>query len=126
LKKENLAVELSAGVSSGCSIDENTMYNLFSLEIQLTEKGLANWVIVVKFVNQYLNLLLEKGIEKRIYDEIQQISNISFGLYLSDEILVIFFDWNGKNDLDFMDEQQPDDLAERLSIEMMPYLKRDR
>ena len=73
LIEEGLALEL--GSSHYITMD---LFTRFQISIQLTKKGLQNYNEVLKFVFNYLKMLKEKGIEKRIFDEIKQVKSIKF------------------------------------------------
>eukprot|EP01036_Dinobryon_divergens_P028604 gene28604-37575_t len=105
LKRLQLATNLSAGVDSSSNFDSNSMFSIFSLSIQLSESGLANWVAVVFHLCRYIDLLKSDGIREWVFQELKQIAQVSF---------------------DFMDEEEEEDLAERLSVEMLPLHGRDR
>ena len=73
LIEEGFALEL--GSSHYITMD---LFTQFQISIQLTTKGLQNYNEVLKFVFNYLQMLKEKGIEKRIFDEIKQVKSIKF------------------------------------------------
>ena len=50
----------------------------FSVEILLTEKGLANYEAVLAVIFKYSQRLLEVGPQQFIFDEIMQIGQINF------------------------------------------------
>ena len=73
LKREGFAQCLRAG---GRRIGFNNF--LFSLEVNLTEKGVQNTDIVIQRCYQAIALLKKKGIPRRIFEEIRHISTIEY------------------------------------------------
>lgn len=72
-KKNELATGLSAGsqhISSG--------YDLFVINVKLTEAGLQNYEYVLEAVFQYLKLLNSTKPEEWIYEELKAISEADF------------------------------------------------
>jgi secreted Zn-dependent insulinase-like peptidase len=92
LKSESLATGLSAGVSES-NFDDNSMFSLFEVSVQLTERGLANWVYVAQAVHAYLRMLRVNPLEKRIFDEVQQVCNLAYRKSPATHPLVISADW---------------------------------
>ena len=81
LKRLQLATNLSAGVDSSSNFDSNSMFSIFSLSIQLSESGLANWVAVVFHLCRYIDLLKSDGIQEWVFQELKQIAQVSFGMH---------------------------------------------
>lgn len=73
LVKEGLAYELSAG-----SNDEYHSYTEFSVTITLTDKGFENHRLVTEYMFYYIEMLKSKGIQERVFKEIQHIRSIKF------------------------------------------------
>ncbi|MED5241554.1 MAG: insulinase family protein [SAR324 cluster bacterium] len=73
LKRENLATALSAG--GGIS---NKSFSSFDVNIQLTPKGLRNYLRVIRNVFQYLRLLRSTGLPRYVYDEVKLMSEIDY------------------------------------------------
>ncbi|XP_057696345.1 nardilysin [Corythoichthys intestinalis] len=77
LRRKCWALALFGG-NSETGFDQNTTYSIFSVTINLTEQGFANFYQVVHLVFQYLKLLQTLGPQKRIYEEIQKIEDNEF------------------------------------------------
>lgn len=73
LKRQQLTEKLRCG---GEKIGTGTM--LFFLEISLTEKGVKNANDVIEKIYQAIASYKEKGIPKRLFDELQQITKIQY------------------------------------------------
>ncbi|CAD8058440.1 unnamed protein product [Paramecium sonneborni] len=73
LIKEDLAQELSSGPS-------NTMkqFSDMSIRIKLTQKGLQQYLKVIQYVQEYIELLKQKGPQEWIFKEIQAIKKLEF------------------------------------------------
>ncbi|CAD8060302.1 unnamed protein product [Paramecium sonneborni] len=73
LIKEDLAQELSAGPS-------NTMkqFSEMQIRIKLTKKGLQQYLKVIQYVQEYIELLKQKGPQEWIFKEIQAIKKLEF------------------------------------------------
>ena len=104
LKSLGLATSLSAGVNPSQS-DNNSIYSFFGISVYLTERGLANWIYVVKLVYLYIDLLKREGPQEWIFRELQQVAQI---------------------DYDHLDDEEEEDFVERLSVDMRPSLGVDR
>lgn len=83
LKKHNWAVSTCTG-SEETGFEHNSMYTLFTVEVSLTEEGYSHINEVIEAIFSYLKLLRENGIERRIFEEMQKIADISFK-YAEDE-----------------------------------------
>jgi len=70
---QGFATELSSGYST-----ELNLFTKFSINVQLTKKGLANHQEVCRIVFEYLKMLREKGPDRRIFDEIHKICKVNF------------------------------------------------
>lgn len=104
LKTIGYAMGLSAGVTednSSC----NSMFAIFRIAITLTAEGLSNWIIVVRHVALYLQMLRTQGPQMWVFEELQKISRIDF---------------------DYLDEEEEEEFVERLSIEMSSLYGRSR
>lgn len=73
LKESGYANELSAG---GHTISDGNAF--FVVSIELTDKGLKNYESVIHAVFQYVKMLKLSLPEKRIYTELQDITNATF------------------------------------------------
>ncbi|MEJ2045005.1 MAG: insulinase family protein [Reinekea sp.] len=73
LKEKGWAETLSARTES--LTDSNTT---FSVSIQLTPEGLAHWSEVGERLFANINLIAAEGIQPRIYEELKNLSEISF------------------------------------------------
>ncbi|CAK67395.1 unnamed protein product (macronuclear) [Paramecium tetraurelia] len=73
LIKEDLAQELSAGPS-------NTMklFSEMTIRIKLTQKGLQQYQKVIQYVQEYIELLKQKGPQEWIFKEISAIKKLEF------------------------------------------------
>ena len=49
------------------------------MEVELTGKGLANWVVVVDYVYQYLAIVRSAGPQRWIFDELQALAKLNYG-----------------------------------------------
>jgi insulysin len=73
LKKYNLADELA------CCHDESFSFcGFLSVEVKLTEKGLANYETVAEIIFAYVEFLKEKEPEAYIFHELKQIAEAQF------------------------------------------------
>ena len=70
---EGLALELSSGYDT-----EINQFTKFSITIQLTKKGMSNYKEVCAIIFKYLQMLKQKGTEKRIFEEIQSVYKMKF------------------------------------------------
>ena len=59
----------------------NSHFSIFQLSVILTVKGLVQWMRVTAIVYQYIHMLKEEGIQKWVFDELQQLGQIEFGGY---------------------------------------------
>lgn len=73
LKKRNLAIKLDSSVYE--SYDKFTVY---SISMELTDEGLNQIDSVLKLTFNYINKIKKAKKEKKIYDEIKKIYDISF------------------------------------------------
>ena len=58
--------------------EHNSTYALFSININLTEKGMEEVEQVIGTVFQYIDMLKKHGPDSRIWKEIQTIEELSF------------------------------------------------
>ena len=105
LKHVGYASYLSAGCDMESNFDNNSLFSLFRLTINLTSKGLSNWPYVVDTVMRYVYMAKVQGPQEWIYAEIKKVAAL---------------------DYDYLDEGEEEELAERLCVEMCPLLGRDR
>jgi len=101
LKDEGWASELTAG-TGGDNFSHSSNCMIFTVEIDLTDKGLIHWTQVVKAVFQYLEMLRrypKGGLPAYLHEETKQIAQMSF---------------------QFMQEKDPCDLVIDLSERMLP------
>ena len=59
------------------------MFSVFWLTITLTEKGVANWIFVVKQVYDYIFMNKENKPQKWIFDELKLIASAQFGTLIN-------------------------------------------
>lgn len=77
LRQKVWALDLASGNDESGS-DHNSTYALFSINISLTERGMAEIEQVIGAVFQYINMLKIQGPDERIWREIQTIEDLSF------------------------------------------------
>jgi len=68
---------LATGVSSSYN-PEREIFTVFSVEVDLTKKGLANYEKVCSIVFGYINMMKKKGAEKWIFEELNKILKFQF------------------------------------------------
>jgi nardilysin len=90
LKRLEYSSSVSAGVSEG-NMDNNTMFSVFNITVNLSSKGLANWFTVANVVFVYLHSLKEAGPQEWVYEELRQMADLSF-TYLEEEEEVLLRD----------------------------------
>jgi insulysin len=73
LKDKGLATGLSAGEGT-----QTSDYGSFSIHIQLTQRGLEQYLDVIKDCFSYIRLLKEQGIPTHIFNEIQRMAELDF------------------------------------------------
>ncbi|WP_437888465.1 pitrilysin [Phytobacter sp. V91] len=70
------------GLAEGIRGDSDPVVNgnsgVLAISVTLTDKGLANRDTVVAAIFSYLNLLREKGVDKRYFDELAHILDLDF------------------------------------------------
>jgi nardilysin len=124
LKSFDYANSLSAGLS-GSNTEENSMFTLFTANITLSNRGLANWPHVVKIFHSYLDMIRCTPVEhlKYIHDENKAIDTIKFGKL--DYHQTYDAHVNGLTCIlcrvDFIDEEEEEEFVERLAALMLPY-----
>ena len=64
------------------------MFSIFSLSIQLSESGLANWIAVVFHLCRYIDLLKSDGVQEWIFQELKQIAQVGFGIHALSFLIV--------------------------------------
>lgn len=77
LKELNYAQSLCAGTSD--NMTDNSMFTCLELSVTLTERGIANWPLVVLIVHQYLAMLRHVGPQEWIFKELQRTHELSYG-----------------------------------------------
>jgi secreted Zn-dependent insulinase-like peptidase len=55
------------------------MFSLFVIRITLTESGVANWILAVRVIFEYIGMLAFHGPQKWIFDELSQIAQLEYG-----------------------------------------------
>jgi secreted Zn-dependent insulinase-like peptidase len=105
LKEIGYANYLSAGCDPDDNFENNSMFSLFKVLVNLTSKGLANWPFVTEVVMRYVNMLIVQGPQRWFYDELRSIQQLEFT---------------------YLDEEEEEDLAERLCMYMCPLYARER
>lgn len=73
LKKQNLALELSAGVSN---ISRNN--SIFEVLIKLSNDGVKDYEKVIEYFFAYINMLKKDGLKKYYYEDIKSIAEINY------------------------------------------------
>jgi insulysin len=73
LKDKGLATGLSAGASV-----QTSDYGSFSIHIQLTQKGVQQYLDVVKYCFSYIQLLKEQGVPSYIFKENQHVAELDY------------------------------------------------
>lgn len=74
LQKQGLADDVNAGADP--MTDRNS--GVFAITVSLTDKGLAQRDDVVAAIFSYINMLREKGIDKRYFDEVSHVLALDF------------------------------------------------
>lgn len=77
LRKKMWCIDIFSGNGEG-GFEHSSMYALFSLALILTDEGYKHLKEVLEAVFSYINMLRCNGLQKRIFDEIQQIEKINF------------------------------------------------
>ena len=98
-----LALDLSCG-NDESGFEHNSTYALFSVNINLTEKGMEEVEQVIEAVFQYLNMLKKHGPDLRFWKEIQTIEELNFR---------------------YQEDCPPIENVENLSINMHKYASKD-
>ena len=70
-------MDLASG-NDESGFEHNSTYASFSINISLTERGMAELEQVIHAVFQYIDMLKERGPDRRIWSEIQAIERLSF------------------------------------------------
>ena len=95
LKRDNLITDLVSSSENNANI-----FTVVELNINLTKKGFDNYKEVIKIVLKYLNIIKEKKICKRYFDELKKINQIQF---------------------DFREKEKPIDFVEKYVERLMLY-----
>lgn len=77
LKKQLWTTEISVG-DGGDGTEENSLFTLFSMTFNLTQKGITHIEKILHYLFSYLNMFKEIGPQERIFKEIQVIADTSF------------------------------------------------
>lgn len=85
--KKNLWVLGTTTGNDETGTENNSLYTLFTVQLNLTEDGYKNIPQVVESVFSYIKMLKKIGPQQRVFDEIQAISNMAFK-YLKEETAV--------------------------------------
>ncbi|QQP40772.1 Nardilysin (Narginine dibasic convertase), partial [Caligus rogercresseyi] len=72
-----LALDLSAG-NSGYGFDNNSTGTIFSISVELTQKGFHELDSVIQAIYSYISMISAEGPSPRIYEEIQRMQQIDF------------------------------------------------
>lgn len=104
LKRQGYASGITAGISSG-NMDSNSMFSMFNVAVSLTPRGLANWHAVCSVFFAYVGMLKTSGPQPWIYEELREMGDIA---------------------LAHVEEQDEEEFAETLAIDMLPYQQRAR
>lgn len=84
------------GLVEGIRADSDPVVNgnsgVLAISATLTDKGLANRDEVVAAIFSYLNLLREKGVDKRYFDE---LAHVLISISVIPPSPVIWTTWNG-------------------------------
>lgn len=80
--------------------EHNTLYTLFTVSLSLTEAGYEHLKDVIQAVFSYLNMLKQTGPNRRIFEELKSVSEMSF---------------------QYAHEQSPIDIVENLCEIMQSY-----
>jgi len=107
LKKEDLALELEAGVNN---VSRNNSF--FEVSIKLTSKGFNEYKQVIKYFFSYINMLKKEGLKKYYFNDLKKIAEINFK-YKS---LANFIDeakWLSKH---FYLFKNPDEIEHKMSL----------
>ena len=99
LTKDNLCTELATATSKTCKT-----YMTFCIFITLTKKGFENYKEVILRTLKYIKVIQSKGINKRFYDEIRQIEQMSF---------------------DYQSKKSPITIVEKYASNLMDYKPED-
>ncbi|XP_078042474.1 nardilysin [Augochlora pura] len=77
LKKKMWCVNICSDVEE-IGFEHNSMYLLATLSLKLTEQGLEHLQEVLNAVFSYINMVRKEGPQKRMYDEIHKIREMTF------------------------------------------------
>ena len=58
--------------------EKTEFYYLYKISFLLTEKGIDNYILIIKLLFGYINLIKSEGINKEIYDELNALSRLNF------------------------------------------------
>ncbi|KAH9257924.1 hypothetical protein BASA81_003943 [Batrachochytrium salamandrivorans] len=98
LKSRGWAHTLVAGVSLEDGFTHNSGVSLFNITISLTPLGMGQWIFVVALLFEFLGIVQRCGLEKWIFDELQQVASIHYR---------------------FQEEVDPKTLAQQLCSELL-------
>ncbi|SES84414.1 pitrilysin [Thorsellia anophelis] len=69
---------LIESIYAGASLEQNRNAGIFSINIDLTDKGLKSRDKIIAAVFNYLNLIKTQGIEQSYFDEVKRVLNIDY------------------------------------------------
>jgi len=107
LKKEDLALELEAGVNN---VSRNN--SVFEVSIKLTNKGLKEYKNIIKHFFSYINMLKNESLKKYYFKDLKQIAEINYK-YKSLTNSVDEAKWLSKH---FYLFSNPDDIEKKMSL----------
>ena len=114
------------------SIEEKTeFYYLYKISFLLTEKGKDNYILIIKLLFGYINLIKIEGINKEIYNELNVLSKLNFNFKQNKnlykkviELSVNFFSIENRENIligdninDFYEPQTLYDFIDSISID---------
>ena len=99
LKRDNLITDLLSS-----SEDYAKIFSILELNINLTKKGFENYKDVIYRVLKYINVIKEKKINERYFNELKNINQIQF---------------------DFREKEKPEDFVEKYVEKLLQYKPED-
>ncbi|XP_059612508.1 nardilysin [Phlebotomus argentipes] len=78
LRKNLWILHLSAEIDESDGFCNNSLYAIFSIQVNLTDKGYENISSVIEAIFSYIKLLHEKEDFRKIYEELQAIEDAKF------------------------------------------------
>jgi secreted Zn-dependent insulinase-like peptidase len=114
LKARQWASKLVAGLGES-NFEDNSQQGMLSVDIELTDTGLIHWIEVVALINTTLQHLRNYC----IYGKKENSSNVGLPQWIFDEMQSL-----AQLAFDYTEEEEAEDIAERLAVQMLPLLKR--